>query len=89
MPFDPQTIINSFKAIGSLPDEAKDKLARLDASLKFVAPELIVERLFCDFKSQQGLMSILNEHARENDEAHNLYTEALASVKEYEKIELI
>ena len=85
MPFNPQTIIDSFMAIDSLSDEAKAKLTSLVDSLRFVAPELIVERLFYDFKSRQGLSSILNEHARENDEAHNLYTEALASVKEYEK----
>ena len=81
MPFDHITLIDSFKAIDSLSDEAKEKLTSLVDSLRFVAPELIVERLFCDFKSQQGLMSILNEHARDNDEAYNLYTEALANVE--------
>jgi len=85
MPFDPQQIIDSFRNLDSLPGEAKDKLAALAAGLKFVAPELMVERLFCDFKSQQGLSSILNEHARESTEALNLYTEALAGVKEYEE----
>ena len=81
MPFDHITLIDSFKAIDSLSDEAKEKLTSLVDSLRFVAPELIVERLFCDFKSQQGLRSILNEHARDNDEAYNLYTEALANVE--------
>ena len=81
MPFDYIMLIDSFKAIDSLSDEAKEKLTSLVDSLRFVAPELIVERLFCDFKSQQGLRSILNEHARDNDEAYNLYTEALANVE--------
>ena len=84
MPFDPQKIIASFKAIDSLPNEAKDKLDKLNDSLKFVAPELAVERLFYDFKSQPGLSSILNEHARESTEALSLYREALDSAKESE-----
>ena len=80
MPINPEEVINSFKNLTSLSDEAKDKLKTLLDNLKFVAPELVEERLFYDFKSRQGLTSILNEHAIGNEEALNLYKSVLPNV---------
>lgn len=80
MPFDPTKIINSLKAIDTLPMEAKDKLTTLNDSLKFVAPELAKERVFYDFKNQQGLISILNEHAKDNAEIMKLFKEIIADI---------
>ena len=80
MPFEPTKIINSLKAIDTLPMEAKDKLTTLNDSLKFVAPELAKERVFYDFKSQQGLISILNEHAKDNAEIMKLFKEIIADI---------
>ena len=80
MAFDPSGIIDSFVALESLPSEAKTALVSLRSSLEFVAPELGVERLFFDFKSQKGLSSILNQHAAGDEEAMALFRKALASI---------
>lgn len=80
MAFDPSGVIDSFVALDSLPSEAKTALLSLKSSLAFAAPELGVERLFFDFKSQKGLSSILNQHASGNDEAMALFRKALASI---------
>ena len=80
MPINTEEVINSFKNLTSLSDEAKDKLKTLLDNLRFVAPELVEERLFYDFKSQRGLTSILNEHAIGNEEALNLYKSVLSNV---------
>ena len=80
IPINPEEVINSFKNLTSLSDEAKDKLKKLLDNLKFVAPELVEQCIFYDFKSQQGLTSLLNEHGIGNEEAINLYKSVLSKI---------
>ena len=80
MPFNPQEILDAFQNLESLSPEAKDKLTSLNNNLKYVAPELIKERLFYGYKSQPGLCYILQEHAAENKEAIELYAETMNNI---------
>ena len=80
MPFNPEEIIDTFLNLDSIPQEAKDKLSTLRDGLKWVAPELIQERIFYNFKSQQGLPSILQEHASDNQQAHDLYNNIIVNL---------
>ena len=80
MAFDPSKVIDSFVSLDSLPSEAKEALRKLKESLMFVAPEMLVERLFYDFKSQKGLSSILNQYAPSNSVAAELFRETVASL---------
>ena len=80
MAFDPSKVIDSFVSLDSLPTEAKQALGRLKESLMFVAPEMLVERLFYDFKSQKGLSSILNLHAPGDPLAAELFRKTVASL---------
>lgn len=80
MAFDPSKVIDSFVSLDSLPTEAKQSLGRLKESLMFVAPEMLVERLFYDFKSQKGLSSILSQYAPSNPAAAELFRKTVASL---------
>ena len=80
MPFNPEEIISTFANLDSIPQEAKEKLTNLRDSLKWVAPELMQERVFYDFKSQPGLTTILQEHASNNDEAIELYMNIIKNI---------
>lgn len=80
MPFNTEEIFDTFQNLDSIPQEAKDKLTTLRDSLKWVAPELIQERVFHDFKSQQGLPSILQQHAQNNKEAHTIYNNIIVNL---------
>jgi hypothetical protein len=80
MTFDPSKVIDSFVSLDSLPSEAKQTLLKLKESLMFVAPEMLAERLFYDFKSQKGLSSILNQHAPGNPVAAELFRKTVASL---------
>jgi len=80
MPFNPEEILNTFQNLDSIPQEAKDKLTALRSSLKWVAPELIQERVFYDFKSQQGLTSILQQHVPNNKEVIKIYSNIIQNL---------
>lgn len=80
MPFNPEEIIDTFLNLDSIPQEAKDKLSTLRDGLKWVAPELIQERIFYNFKSQQSLPSILQEHASGNQQALALYNKMIVNL---------
>tara|TARA_Y100000389_G_scaffold202699_1_gene248817 strand:- start:128 stop:385 length:258 start_codon:yes stop_codon:yes gene_type:complete len=82
MPIDLHEIIDSFKNLESISQITKEKLTKLNTSLLYVPPELIKERLFNNFKSQQGLCSILMEHESENNNAIILYNKIVKDLNE-------
>ena len=80
MSLNSEEIIDSFLNLDSLPNEAKSKLTTLKNSLLFVSPEYMKERLFYDFKSQQGLCSILQEHGGDNKDCIELYSQIVSNM---------
>lgn len=80
MPMDINKIISSFKNLESVSQITKEKLTKLNTSLYYVPPELIKERLFNNFKSQQGICSILEEHESENNDAITLYKKIVSDL---------
>ena len=71
--FDPNAVIEEFKNMDSMCTEAKQRLTKLQESLKYVAPELIPRRFFNGWGSCDGLCNILQTYAEDNQQAAVLY----------------